>query len=147
MLNTRTYKIYFEQLDENGNVIGRGVYCKEYKNYGNAQRIAKERFGDTTKFRYEINWRNPYKEYFSETVCCLCGTICRRQENSWGGYVTGQRIRLSKWDSTLPLSQKYGQTLHLPCGDLCDCCFDAIMKTVNDLRKGNDNDLQRTNEN
>lgn len=141
MLNARTYKIYFEQLDENGQVIGRGVYAKEYKLYGRAQRIAHERYGDKTKYRYEVAWRNPYQEYFSDVECCLCGKTVRRQENPWGGFVTGQRIRLSKWDSTLPLSQKYGQTLRLPYGDICDDCYDAIMKTVEERRKVNTNDL------
>lgn len=139
MPRDRVYKIYFKELDEAGNVVRKSEHGIEYKTPGNARRVAREKYGDNTKYRHTVSWRDPDQEYFSESTCCLCGTVRTRRENPLGGYVTGQRIRISKWDHTLPLDQRYGRGLGLPCGEICDDCYDAIMKTVNDLRKGNPN--------
>ena len=137
-----TWKIYYEQLDENGNVIGQGVRLNEYITYANACRAARIYYGDPDKFRYEIAWRCPYKEYVREDPCCICGAIVKRPETHEGSIMKGKRIRISEFDRTLPLAERYGQRSGLPIGELCDDCYNAIMKTVNDLKKGNINDLQ-----
>lgn len=73
MIRKQPYKIFYRQLDEKGNIIGEGVYHKEYKYWGAAFNVAKKRYGDSSKFDYEIATRYPWMDYSMEVYCGVCG--------------------------------------------------------------------------
>lgn len=131
-MNERTYKIYFEQFDENGQIIGYGVYHKTYKRYGNACRVAHKRYGDETKFKYWVETRNPWTEYVSEVTCTICGAKYTVPESVGGYRLAGQRIFLTQWTPLIKPRYKG----NFPLGDVCSDCFDAVIATINSLKKG-----------
>jgi hypothetical protein len=136
-----TWRIWYEQLDENGQPIGYGVYHKAYKLFGNACRVARDRYGDKTKYNYWIETRNPWTEYTCEVTCSICGAKYTVPESVYGSPLAGQRIHLAKWtpaDNDRKGVYIVTRNVTIPHGDVCSVCFDEIMKTINSLKKEDD---------
>lgn len=129
MSDNTLYKIWFIEFDENGNEVTRGVYPKEYKNFGNAERIAREKFGykylDNPKYKWEVCHRDPWVTYSHLATCPICGNSYDRPENIYG------------WDRGNNIYLGYGHrkyNSYKPCDD----CMDAFDKFIEERKKGSD---------
>lgn len=131
MNKEKTWKIYLEQLDESGKVIGRGIYHKDYKKFGNAYRIASELYGDRTDFNYIIAWRNPWKEYRSTIYCDICAKSYERIENHLGAYLKDRRISIVSWDHTVHQPAHMFDDIRL--GAVCPDCHAKVLAFVKSL--------------
>lgn len=122
MMNEK-YKIYYRQFDENKNVIGEGVYHKEYVYPGNALREARQRYGDRSKFEFSIAPRNPFIEYFKDVTCSICGKTHTIEES-----VNGLDFDTSIYISTLECGKR-SRSLRNVCSD----CYDKVVDFINTL--------------
>lgn len=125
------WKIYYEQLDENGQVIGRGVYCKDYVNYGNAINVARKRYGDRTKFRYIVARRNPWKEYHATLRCRICKKDYDCAEDCNGSLLKNQRVSITSWDTTVTPPKRTRDNIIF--GDVCPECHGKVLAYVKSL--------------
>ena len=72
MREQEKYKIWYREFDENRNPISVGVYHKEYITYGQACRVARMKYGDSTRFEYRISILNPWETHYSYQTCDIC---------------------------------------------------------------------------
>lgn len=117
------YRIWFRQFDDNGEMIGEGVYNKSYKCYGHAWNAAKKQYGDMDNISYRIGKQNPWVEHCEKVPCGLCGETF----------------------DVLVTSEGYGHTAHVSLGsykqdrpigaDICPDCHDSIAGFIQSLRK------------
>jgi hypothetical protein len=54
------WRIWYHVLENDGTVIGAGVYYKSYKRRGMAEAVAKKHFGNPKRFSYVISQLNPW---------------------------------------------------------------------------------------
>lgn len=118
------YKIWYQELDTNGNPISIGVRNKEYKNIANALKAAEKIFGGSTKFKYQVARRNPWYEYFHEETCEICGAKYNRPE-SVNGYDRGHELYLSDQFAT-----KSRKTIRK---EMCPTCYGEIKNLIEKL--------------
>jgi hypothetical protein len=86
MLNEMKWRIWFEQYDDSGNLIGSGVYHKGYVYWGTAMNMADKLYGDKPNFDYKVATRNPWVEYTCQVTCGVCGKEYTTEESCDGGY-------------------------------------------------------------
>lgn len=55
------WEIHYWEYDERGKVVGEGYYYKKYKRKGNAIRVAKQRYGNSKRFRWHLIGRREVK--------------------------------------------------------------------------------------
>ena len=121
------YKIFFKEFDAAGNEMGRGVYSKEYKNYGNAERVAIERYGDRKRFECRIDKRDPWAKHTSTAICNICGKEYEREEYP-DGQDKGCRVYIS--NPTNEYNCTRGESFR-PCNE----CYARIHRFISALIK------------
>lgn len=63
------WEIHYWEYDERGKIVGEGYHYKKYKRKGNAIRVAKQRYGNSKRFRWHLMGRrdvNPVKKLYDD---------------------------------------------------------------------------------
>lgn len=123
------FRIYYKELDDNGNEIRRGIDDKEYVNYGSAINRGRKLYGDRTRFIYDVAWRDPWIEYTEPTTCKCCGKSYERPVTH-DMCNKGHHIYLTNI-STVPLSP----ARHFR-GYICSDCYEKINSFIGSLTEG-----------
>lgn len=58
----RPWRIWYRQYNEDGKVIGSGVYIKSYQRKNDATRVARKVYGDEKKYFFIVSMANPFSE-------------------------------------------------------------------------------------
>jgi DNA-directed RNA polymerase subunit RPC12/RpoP len=140
-VSTFRYKIWFRTLDENGEVIGEGVYHKSYVHYGNAYNVATKLYGDKTKFRFYICHRNPWLEYEEPYQCMVCGSkfvapVTADGDPLVASIYTSERMWV---DNPPPVGNTFrsrGRNFRHVCPD----CFRRVFDLIESIQKEKNND-------
>lgn len=120
------YKIWYKEFDENGNEIGSGVYPRSYKNVGNAHNIRRKHYGDHSRFKAIVAKRDPWVDYFIETVCDCCGKTYNRRVSA-DGYDQGADFYIKMYDADrVDRDHRY----------MCDECATKIADFIASLKGG-----------
>lgn len=123
-------RIYYKELDANGNEINRGIDEKEYINYGSAVNRARKLYGDRNRFEYEIAWRDPWIDYTKTTICKCCGELYERT-------VTHQN-----WDCSHNIFlYKRDNRRESISGYICPDCYEKIKGFISSLKKNENNEV------
>ena len=125
-----TYKIYYEQLDENGEVVMRRVHGTEYFTYGQAERMAEQIYGDPKKFRYEIARYDLENKYVCTDTCIICGEEYTASEDHLGARREGYSVTLTIWDNTENKKDRWVHTKYI-----CPTCGEQLKKCIEENRK------------
>lgn len=138
-------RIYYVELDEQGNEVGRGVHPKKYLYHGVACRTAEKLYGDRSRYVYEINWRDPFKVYYKTCQCDACGRTYEQITNPYGGecgsclyirksYIPGTKLdRRNKYyyqKQAKEYEERRKNTNHI-----CDDCYEKIHNFIDSLKE------------
>ena len=118
-------KIYYKELDSEGNEISSGVDDKEYINYGSAINRATKLYGDRKRFKVEIAWRDPWIDYTVPSTCKCCGKNYER-------HVTHMEYDRSSYVNLIDRSNPR-ECFH---GYICPDCYEKIKNFINSLSEG-----------
>ena len=121
------FKVYYKEFDSEGNEISSGIDSREYVNYGSAINRARNLYGDRSRFKYEVAWRDPWVEYTVPCICKCCGKTYERP-------VTHMDIDRSNYVSLIDRN-KPGKYFH---GYICPDCYEKIKCFINSLKESKD---------
>lgn len=119
------FKVYYKEFDSEGNEIKSGIDDREYINYGSAVNRARKLYGDRSRFKYEVAWRDPWVEYTVPCVCECCGKTYERP-------VTHMEYDCSHYVSLIDRA-KPREYFH---GYICPDCYEKIKRFINSLTEG-----------
>ena len=71
----KDFRIWYQQLDDKGNVIGTGVYHKTYATHANASRVAGRLYGNKPNIRYDVAVLDPFIDHYQDATCDICGRV------------------------------------------------------------------------
>ena len=123
MPNQQTWKIYYDQLDSDGNVIGHGLHPTEFVTRLWAANIAHKTYGNRKKYRYKVDQRDPHAEYLGGETCPICGGEFIFQEDSVGRAVDGHYVMLSIMKDGERTS--FTRLICPTCGEQLRICMDT----------------------
>lgn len=119
------YKVWYKEYDENGNEIGEGVSVKEYETFGHADNFGRKHFGDSKKFKYEVAYRNPFKEYTAIEPCGICGRDIVMKEHHFGTRVRDNHVLITK-------RKDRTKSREFTC---CEDCFNKLLDFVGEKKE------------
>ncbi len=122
------FRIWFIEYDEDGNEIGRGVYHKSYAYSGKAYSVARERYGDRKRFKYEIAPRNPWEKYYRDMYCGVCGSMYSAPENVHG-LEFADRLWLTRYNEIGYVDRDISFS-----GHVCPDCSEKVHAFIESLR-------------
>ena len=122
------YKVWYKEYDENGNEIGEGVSTKEYKTFGHAYNYGYKHYGDRKRFKYEVAFRNPFKEYTATEPCGICGRDVVMKETHFGARIHDNYVHIHK-------RKDRTKSIHFTC---CEDCFNKLMEFVGEDKEKDD---------
>jgi hypothetical protein len=134
----RKVKIWFQTLDDEGNVIGTGVYHKEYSYYGTAHNMAHKLYGGKKNIKYDIGILNPFVDHFTDAVCDICGETYSQHVDAHFGLSRPDHC-VSIHSSVIPPED--GRKRYYKYHHTCPKCIVRINNFVNSLREGNNHDI------
>ena len=123
------FKIYYKELDANGNEIRRGVDEKDYINYGSAINRARKLYGDRNRFEYEVAWRDPWIEYTVPSTCKCCGKPYERAVTHIGYDNSHNLVIYDRGNRH--------EGIH---GFICPDCYEKLKRFIGSLKKENANE-------
>ena len=142
-MENQKLRVYWREVDENGNEIKRGVDDREYVNYGSAENRARKLFGScfVRKGESGIEWRvtirDPWAKYFGECECKVCGQVFMSEEypHTPGYFRDADSVHLyTRSDVMKELTD--GERCPEYNGWCCPDCAMKIHKFITGLRKG-----------
>ena len=116
------FKVYYKEFDSDGNEIASGIDSREYVNYGSAINRARKLYGDRSRFKYEVAWRDPWVDYTENTVCKCCGKSYERPVTHFG-YDNSHSLYLSD-------RRNRRETINW---FICPDCYEKIKQFINSL--------------
>jgi hypothetical protein len=129
-MENKKVRVWYIELDEDGNEIGRGVDDREYSYPNCAYRRAREVYGDRKRFKYIIAPRDPWIEYSRSMTCGLCGSGYSAPE-SYAGWESSDRLWLYRYGEN-----GYRDKNKSFSGDICPECADKVAAFIKKLKKG-----------
>ena len=131
-------KIWYQELDDEGKVVGAGVYPKEYCYWGTAMNVARKLYGDKENIRYEISVLNPFEEHFADVVCEICGKTYATHVTN-GGYVRFDNgVHMHSRDAIPPRENRHRR--YSQGYSTCPDCIVKIKNFVDSLKEGKDDE-------
>lgn len=140
-------RIYYVELDEQGNEIGRGVHPKKYLYHGVAHRTAEKLYGDRSRYVYDINFRDPFKVYYEPCQCDACGRTYERIESTYGGkcgsylhirksFMPATKLDMRSKEYYKKRAEEYDKIRNRKSGlDICDDCYEKIHNFIDSLKE------------
>lgn len=132
------YKIWYQTIDEDGNVTGTGVYHKDYIYLGTADRIARQIFGGVPGIRYRVSIRNPFQKYYSTVECKLCDREFEAEQTASGFDIAAS---IFAYDYEPDERTEWRATRHDVFRHVCPECFKRFTDLVDTIKKEHSNGL------
>lgn len=117
------YRIWFRQFNDDGEIIGEGVYNKSYKQYGTAKNVAKKQYRDMRNVTYIVAKRNPWITYHERIQCKICSKTFEVHVTC-EGYGHTAHVHLQSYKREHPITD-----------NICPDCHDSIAGFIQSLRK------------
>lgn len=132
------FKIWYQQLDENGEVIGTGVYHKEYVVEGTARNMADRLYGGKRDIIYKIAVINPFIKNYTDAVCDICGCIYQMPvDPTYNLPKKENRVTIMSRHAIPTTNQRYWFSKHM---STCDDCIRKIKSFIDSIPKVGEKD-------
>lgn len=142
-MEDRKIRIWYQTLDEDGKVIGTGVYHKAYVHMGTAANVAFKQFGGNPRIKYRIAPLNPFETNIDSMVCDICGKSFEVTMDSWG-HKNCDTLSICSWSGSIPPDngrKHFSRYCHT-----CSDCTVKIKNFVDSLKEGKDGSPKIKNE-
>ena len=137
-MKNRKLRIWYQTLDEQGNVAGTGVYHKEYCYWGTAMNVARKLYGGKKNIRYDIAVLNPFEEHVTDVVCDICGKTYTTHVTDGGHVRFDNGIHMHSHDAIPPIEPRLGR--YSQRYSTCPDCIVKIKNFVDSLKEAKDDE-------